>query len=805
MLYTTSLMKFIPQTPNKVENDKFIFSSTPEISRETNRSRDFFGLVKKRSAQEKDVCARHKLYHHNPRCHHHQCYEQQNGNEYHSRLYKECYPGCGFLRGSTSKSSSVIRKTMSKQLSLPVESAVRDKSPYSSNRSIQTRSYLGEDFNVQSNLYSEATHSNINIHESNKSTTRPASWYVPEYSSDSHSELKGVLQRPLSHAKTIGDIDMDPASDVQCSPSPIPLGSSKRKYFDEEDMSNFFGDVSKDTFKDRLLYFPTIGNRMLLKNPSKLLLYPNIDQTNEMAKYNSTGGIDAKSVMPKKELKFAVPQFLMPILCRRSSSQIVSVRKLPDRTFNLENKLLKRRKTIKERFQRLQSDLDSGRFWYKLNRRHTGKESKPFSTGRSRSSILISVHDRDTGDSNSRSSNTSCDDCRRVTINVSGLKFETWLTVLERHPTTLLGDYNKRKPFYDEYRKEYFFDRHRPSFEAIFNYYQYGGRLKRPATVSDDVFLTELEFFQIESEALDIYKKNEGYVPDIIILPENHFKRKLWMLFEYPETSVLAFTFSIASVIFTVISIILFCIETLPVYAQTHCEPGAKPNFRDPFFIIETLCTFWFTLEIFVRFISCPSKKVFIKDIKNLIDLAAIVPYYITLFNVLISFSCEGAKNSASLAFLRVIRLIRVFKLTKHSSGLQVLVLTFKESIEGLSLFLVAFIVCILVFSSTIYYVEIDRKGSQIESIPDAFWWAVITMCTVGYGDKVPKGPLGKVVGSVCAVAGVLTLAIQYLLLQKISINFMHIKLVEEEDNILQYNHFYFSFYSLYSSRSVYI
>ncbi|THD26991.1 Potassium voltage-gated channel subfamily A member 3 [Fasciola hepatica] len=362
--------------------------------------------------------------------------------------------------------------------------------------------------------------------------------------------------------------------------------------------------------------------------------------------------------------------------------------------------------------------------------------------------------------SSSNNSETVCQDCQRVILNVSGLKFETWLAVLNNHPTTLLGDADKRMPFYDEQRKEYFFDRHRPSFEAIFNYYQYGGRIKRPAVVADDIFLRELEFFQIEKDALESYKKNEGYVPEVIILPENRIKRKLWLLFEYPETSPLAFCFSVTSVIFTVISIILFCVETLPVYAQTHCEPGAKPNFRDPFFIIETICTIWFTFELIIRFVSCPSHKKFIKDLKNLIDLAAIVPYYITLTNVLITFSCEGAKSSASLAFLRVIRLIRVFKLTKHSSGLQVLVLTFKESIEGLSLFLVAFIVCILVFSSVLYYVEIDRKGSQIESIPDAFWWAVITMCTVGYGDKVPKGPLGKIVGSVCAVAGVLTLAI---------------------------------------------
>ncbi|CAH8450720.1 unnamed protein product [Dicrocoelium dendriticum] len=349
---------------------------------------------------------------------------------------------------------------------------------------------------------------------------------------------------------------------------------------------------------------------------------------------------------------------------------------------------------------------------------------------------------------------------QRVVINVSGLKFETWLGVLERHPTTKLGNEEKRQPFWDEHRNEYFFDRHRPSFEAIFNYYQYGGCIKRPTVVTDDIFLRELEFFEIEEQAVQNYKKNEGYVPEVIILPVEAWKRKLWLLFEYPEASILAFCFSVTSLLFTITSIILFCVETLPVYAQTHCEPGDKPNFLDPFFIIETICTFWFTLELIVRFVSCPSRTSFVKDLKNLVDLAAIVPYYITLINVLISFSCEGAKNSASLAFLRVIRLIRVFKLTKHSSGLQVLVLTFKESVEGLGLFLVAFIVCILLFSSTIYYVEVDRKGSQIESIPDAFWWAVITMCTVGYGDKVPKGPLGKIVGGVCAVAGVLTLAI---------------------------------------------
>ena len=142
--------------------------------------------------------------------------------------------------------------------------------------------------------------------------------------------------------------------------------------------------------------------------------------------------------------------------------------------------------------------------------------------------------------------------------------------------------------------------------------------------------------------------------------------------FEHPETSRSAYVGAVISVIVTLVSIVLFCVETLDQFSASHCEGDEMPNFLDPFFVIETICTAWFTLEVVIRFVASPDKLAFWKDFKNIVDVTAVVPYYVTFFNVVSTMSCAGAKSSASLAFLRVIRLIRIFKLTKHSVGLQV-------------------------------------------------------------------------------------------------------------------------------------
>jgi len=74
-------------------------------------------------------------------------------------------------------------------------------------------------------------------------------------------------------------------------------------------------------------------------------------------------------------------------------------------------------------------------------------------------------------------------------------------------------------------------------------------------------------------------------------LPSNATLRRLWKLFEYPETSRAGFVVALLSVTITLVSIVLFCIETLPTFSTSHCVKDEAPNFLDPFFIIETICT----------------------------------------------------------------------------------------------------------------------------------------------------------------------------------------------------------------------
>uniref|UniRef100_A0A3P9IZH4 Potassium voltage-gated channel, shaker-related subfamily, member 7 n=1 Tax=Oryzias latipes TaxID=8090 RepID=A0A3P9IZH4_ORYLA len=374
----------------------------------------------------------------------------------------------------------------------------------------------------------------------------------------------------------------------------------------------------------------------------------------------------------------------------------------------------------------------------------------------------------------------------RLAINVSGMRYETQLRTLAQFPDTLLGDSQRRLRYFDPLRNELFLDRNRICFEAILYFYQSGGRLRRPANVPLDIFMEELHFYELGEETIDRFKEDEGFPKEEERpLPAKKWQQKIWMLFEYPESSGGARIIAIISVMVIILSILIFCLETLPEFRQekerregvaatqyTITPHPTIPNetvqvppkftpFHDPFFIVETICICWFSFELIMRFISAPSKMSFFKDVMNVIDFLAILPYFVTVGTEL--GKDKDTQPSVSLALIRVIRLVRVFrifKLSRHSKGLQILGQTLKASLRELALLIFFLFIGVIIFSSAAYFAEADSPNTAFTSIPEAFWWAVVSMTTVGYGDMCPITVGGKLVGSMCAIAGVLTISL---------------------------------------------
>lgn len=155
----------------------------------------------------------------------------------------------------------------------------------------------------------------------------------------------------------------------------------------------------------------------------------------------------------------------------------------------------------------------------------------------------------------------------RLTINVAGQRYETQLRTLAQFPDSLLGDPQRRVRYFDPLRNELFLDRNRICFDAILYFYQSGGRLRRPANIPLDMFLEELRFYELGEEIIDRFKEDEGFPKEEERpLPAKKWQQQIWMLFEYPESSSGARIIAIISVMVIVLSILIFCLETLPEF-----------------------------------------------------------------------------------------------------------------------------------------------------------------------------------------------------------------------------------------------
>lgn len=156
-----------------------------------------------------------------------------------------------------------------------------------------------------------------------------------------------------------------------------------------------------------------------------------------------------------------------------------------------------------------------------------------------------------------------------------------------------------------------------------------------------------------------------------------------------------------------------------------------------------------------------------------IIDLLSILPFYLTLF---ISY------DLSFFLILRLLRVFRIFKLHRYFDGLNLIgVALRKKSRELVATAMVIFILLVIA-SILMYYIEHPIQPEIFPNIPTAFWWAVETLTTVGYGDIYPITGWGRFLGGFIALLGVGLVALPTGIVSSGFLTALHKQLHHEED-----------------------
>ena len=130
----------------------------------------------------------------------------------------------------------------------------------------------------------------------------------------------------------------------------------------------------------------------------------------------------------------------------------------------------------------------------------------------------------------------------------------------------------------------------------------------------------------------------------------------------------------------------------------------------------------------------------------GIVDLLSILPFYLPLI---------FTPNLLVVRILRLLRLLRIFKLTRFSKSMRTIGNVLRETRADLVTTLFVTFILLVLSSSIMYYVERGAQPDKFASIGHAFWWAVATLTTVGYGDVYPVTPLGKLLSGIIAIVGI--------------------------------------------------
>ncbi|MDK2940167.1 MAG: voltage-gated potassium channel [Methanolobus sp.] len=200
--------------------------------------------------------------------------------------------------------------------------------------------------------------------------------------------------------------------------------------------------------------------------------------------------------------------------------------------------------------------------------------------------------------------------------------------------------------------------------------------------------------------------------------------------------------FDIILIVSILLSVVAVMLDSVKSFRIAH---------GDLLYNIEWFFTIIFTIEYLLRMLCVKSKTKYAISLFGIVDLLAIMPTYLSLF-------LPGSQFLLVIRILRVLRIFRILKLVKFLDEAELLVSAMKASRRKITVFLFTVLTLVVILGSLMYLIEGEENG--FTSIPFSIYWAIVTLTTVGYGDVVPKTPLGITLSSVIMIIGYSIIAV---------------------------------------------
>lgn len=354
-----------------------------------------------------------------------------------------------------------------------------------------------------------------------------------------------------------------------------------------------------------------------------------------------------------------------------------------------------------------------------------------------------------------------------INVNVGGKVFHIPRMCAVKYPKTRIGslalcrDRTKLFKLCDDYslhENEFFFDRDPAFFHHVSHFYT-SGVLWIVTEMCPFNFEEEIEYWGLSlkdtqlccwmvfqekmDELKDDLKVDQELMAEIDSKYDNRrfthmllggVRKILWNFVENPYSSLWAKAFSVVSNLFVLFSIVAMALNTVKELQKYRIKDRTHMEW------VEIITILFFTFEYLIRLVSTPNIKMFLKSGLNFVDMVAVVPYFMQILFEAFSDAddmnaqedlktmARVSKISHVLKIVKLLRIFRILKLARHSTGMRAFGFTLRQCHQQACCIFLFIAMGIFTFSALLHSAERDTVGSPISSIPDAWWWAAVSI-----------------------------------------------------------------------------